>query len=49
MAFFKKLKDKLFKSSSKIEEGLDALVQDGGVEEVVEPQAQELADMVAKN
>ncbi len=37
MAFFKKLKDRLFKSSSKIEEGLDAIVEDGGVEEVIEP------------
>ncbi len=35
MAFFKKLKDKLFKSSSKLEEGLDAIVEDGGeVEEL---------------
>jgi len=33
MAFFKKLKDRLFKSSSKIDEGLDAIVEDGGVEE----------------
>ncbi|MEJ6813890.1 MAG: signal recognition particle-docking protein FtsY [Octadecabacter sp.] len=38
MAFFKKLKDRLFKSSSKIEDGLDAIVGDGGVEEAVEPQ-----------
>ncbi|MEO1154225.1 MAG: signal recognition particle-docking protein FtsY [Pseudomonadota bacterium] len=37
MAFFKKLKDKLFKSSSKLEEGLDAIVADGGVEEAAEP------------
>ena len=36
MAFFKKLKDRLFKSSSKIEEGLDAIIEDGGVEEEVE-------------
>lgn len=28
MAFFKKLKDRLFKSSSKLEEGLEALVED---------------------
>lgn len=35
MAFFKKLKDKLFKSSSKLEEGLDAIVEDGGEEEPV--------------
>ncbi|WP_320177486.1 signal recognition particle-docking protein FtsY [Roseovarius pacificus] len=33
MAFFKKLKDRLFKSSSKIEDGLDAIVEDGGEEE----------------
>lgn len=33
MAFFKKLKDRMFKSSSKIEEGLDAIMEDGGVEE----------------
>jgi fused signal recognition particle receptor len=38
VAFFKKLKDRLFKSSSKIEDGLDAIVGDGGVEEAVEPQ-----------
>lgn len=30
MALFKKLKDRLFKSSSKLEEGLEAIVQDGG-------------------
>ncbi|MFU1478178.1 signal recognition particle-docking protein FtsY [Roseovarius sp. C7] len=35
MAFFKKLKDKLFKSSSKLEEGLDAIVEDGGSEEAI--------------
>ena len=33
MAFFKKLKDRLFKSSSKIEDGLDAIVAQGGIEE----------------
>jgi fused signal recognition particle receptor len=31
MAFFSKLKERLFKSSSRIEEGLDAIVADGGV------------------
>ncbi|GGO56648.1 signal recognition particle-docking protein FtsY [Roseovarius pacificus] len=36
MAFFKKLKDRLFKSSSKIEDGLDAIVEDGGEEEEAE-------------
>ncbi|MEL6995342.1 MAG: signal recognition particle-docking protein FtsY, partial [Pseudomonadota bacterium] len=37
MAFFRKLKEKLFKSSSKLEEGLDAIVEDGGeeVEEII--------------
>lgn len=34
MAFFKKLKERLFKSSSKIDEGLEAIVSDGGEEEV---------------
>ena len=38
MAFFKKLKERLFNSSSKLEQGLDAIVGDGGEEEVV-PQA----------
>ena len=36
MAFFKKLKERLFRSSSKIEEGLDAIVEDGGEAEVEE-------------
>ncbi|RYH02381.1 signal recognition particle-docking protein FtsY [Salipiger sp. IMCC34102] len=39
MAFFKKLKDRMFRSSSKIDEGLDAVVQDGGTEEPVEAPA----------
>jgi len=34
MAFFKKLKDRLFKSSSKLEEGLDAIVEEGGAPDV---------------
>ncbi|MDA7425857.1 signal recognition particle-docking protein FtsY, partial [Thalassococcus lentus] len=33
MSFFGKLKNRLFKSSSKLDEGLDAIVQDGGTEE----------------
>ena len=41
MSFFKKLKSKLFKSSSKIDEGLDAIVSDGGVAEELEAQAAE--------
>jgi fused signal recognition particle receptor len=38
MAFFKKLKDRLFQSSSKIDEGLEAIVEDGGQEDVAVPQ-----------
>lgn len=30
MSFFKKLKSRMFKSSSKLEEGLDAIVEEGG-------------------
>ncbi|MEO0665838.1 MAG: signal recognition particle-docking protein FtsY [Pseudomonadota bacterium] len=43
MAFFSKLKDRLFKSSSKLDEGLDAIVDDGGTLEpdaAPEPQAE---------
>ena len=39
MAFFKKLKERLFKSSSKIDEGLEAIVSDGGEEETVDTAA----------
>ncbi|MEP2640792.1 signal recognition particle-docking protein FtsY [Roseobacter sp.] len=38
MAFFKKLKNRLFNSSSKIDEGLEAIVDEGGAEEVTAPQ-----------
>jgi fused signal recognition particle receptor len=38
MSFFGKLKSKLFKSSSKLDEGLDAIVADGG-EETPTPEA----------
>ncbi|MEJ6402495.1 signal recognition particle-docking protein FtsY [Yoonia sp. 2307UL14-13] len=37
MSFFKKLKDRMFKSSSKIDAGLDAIVSDGGEETAIEP------------
>ncbi|MGH1577452.1 signal recognition particle-docking protein FtsY [Planktotalea sp.] len=36
MAFFKKLKDKLFKSSSKLEEGLDAIIDEAPEEAIDE-------------
>lgn len=39
MAFFKKLKDRMFKSSAKLEEGLDAIVEDtSGDQPVPEPE-----------
>jgi fused signal recognition particle receptor len=38
MSFFGKLKNKLCKSSSKLDEGLDAIVQDGGREDVDDAQ-----------
>ena len=44
MAFFKKLKDRLFKSSSKLEEGLEAIVQEGGEEELLEAAAPDEPD-----
>ncbi|MGI3187160.1 signal recognition particle-docking protein FtsY [Nioella aestuarii] len=40
MSFFKKLKDRMFKSSSKLDEGLDAIIEDGAVDE--EEHAEEL-------
>ncbi|MBV7377904.1 signal recognition particle-docking protein FtsY [Maritimibacter dapengensis] len=41
MSFFKKLKDRLTKSSSKLEEGLEAIVEDGGETEDVAQAAPE--------
>ena len=38
MSFFGKLKNRLFKSSSKIDEGLEAIVSDGGEEETLAAQ-----------
>ncbi|WP_298498070.1 signal recognition particle-docking protein FtsY [uncultured Maritimibacter sp.] len=35
MSFFSKLKDRLTKSSSKLEQGLEAIVEEGGVEEAL--------------
>ncbi|MGX9353865.1 signal recognition particle-docking protein FtsY [Roseobacteraceae bacterium S113] len=39
MSFFKKMKDRLFKSSSKLDEGLEAIVEDGGEVSAPEPEA----------
>ena len=44
MSFFGKLKERLFKSSSKLEDGLEAIVADGGEEE--ELSSAPVADMV---
>jgi fused signal recognition particle receptor len=33
MSFFSKLKDRMFKSSSKLDEGLDAIIEDGATED----------------
>ncbi|MFW8636301.1 signal recognition particle-docking protein FtsY [Cribrihabitans pelagius] len=46
MAFFSKLKDRLFKSSSKLEQGLDAIVEEGAAP-VPEQAAKALADSPA--
>ncbi|SHG55639.1 signal recognition particle-docking protein FtsY [Cognatishimia maritima] len=47
MAFLSKLKDRLFKSSSRLEEGLDAIVEDGG-EEISETQSEAPAEASEK-
>ena len=41
MSFLRKLKDRLFKSSSKIEDGLEQIVDDGGVLEPADEAAPE--------
>ncbi len=46
MSFFKKLKDKMFKSSSKIDEGLEAIVGDGGATEADATDESAVADPV---
>ena len=47
MAFFKKLKERLFKSSSKIDEGLEAIVGDGGQEEALAVEVVDTAEVDA--
>ncbi|MGH1330788.1 MAG: signal recognition particle-docking protein FtsY [Paracoccaceae bacterium] len=49
MAFFKKLKDRLFKSSSKLEEGLEAIVGDGGEEELADLKGAQEPALEAEN
>jgi fused signal recognition particle receptor len=44
MAFFSKLKERLFKSSSKLDEGLDAIVDEGAEAQAPEVQAPEVQD-----
>ena len=41
MSFFKKLKEKLFKSSSKLNDDLEAIVEEGAVEEIAEEVVEE--------
>lgn len=36
MAFLKKLRDRMFKSSSRLDEGLEAIVEDGGTAEAID-------------
>ncbi|HAV58975.1 MAG TPA: signal recognition particle-docking protein FtsY, partial [Planktomarina temperata] len=47
MSFFGKLKSKLFKSSAKLEEGLDAIVQEDVAPEE-EPSAPAITDAAAQ-
>lgn len=44
MSFFGKLKDRLFKSSSKLEEGLEAIVADGGEDAQSSPEGERAPD-----
>jgi fused signal recognition particle receptor len=45
MSLFGKLKNRLFKSSSKLDEGLDAIVQDGGAHAEAEVSAPQIAPL----
>ena len=47
MSFFGKLRDRLFKSSKKLEEGLDAIVDDGGAIEEAETATNDDAERAA--
>ena len=47
MSFFKKLKDRLFKSSSKIDEGLEAIVQEA--EDEAPAKQDRVEDQVQRN
>lgn len=47
MSFFRKMKDRMFKSSSKLDEGLDAIIEEGATESVVEEGVQEAEISVA--
>ncbi|NSY38397.1 signal recognition particle-docking protein FtsY [Leisingera sp. ANG59] len=52
MAFFSKLKERLFKSSSKLEQGLDAIVEEGaesGAAEAAETQAEAHVEALAES
>ena len=47
MSFFKKLKDRMFKSSSRIDEGLDAIIEDGAVRDLPPADSEDAAQSVA--
>jgi fused signal recognition particle receptor len=47
MSFFKKLKDRMFKSSSRIDEGLDAIIEDGAVRDLPPAESEDAAQSVA--
>ena len=47
MAFFKKLRDRMFKSSSKLDEGLDALMDEGEADVALEIQTQGLSGITS--
>ena len=50
MSFFKKLKDRMFKSASKIDEGLDAIIEEGAATPVADlAEAQAPAPIRDKN
>lgn len=48
MSFFKKMKERLFKSSSKIDEGLEALVAEGATDDMAPEIVEETAEVVER-
>ncbi|WP_044006439.1 signal recognition particle-docking protein FtsY [Jannaschia sp. CCS1] len=48
MSFFRKMKDRMFKSSSKLDEGLDAIIEDGAADAAPAPEAPTPAPELAR-